>query len=195
MLRYISHLDMNRVFSRLIRRTDIPVWYTEGFNPHVKLNFALPLSLGFESTSEMVDIRIDDDSYPCESVLSELRLVMPDGLEVREVSDPVKKTSEIAFARFELFTDDEVDLDGFMSQDSITVDKKAKSGVKPTDIKPMIKQWEVLPGKIVLVLSAGSVNLNPNLVIEWAERFIGKPILIKKIVRTNVYDGQMNDFR
>ena len=44
--KYISHLDVMRAFQRAFRRSKIPVWYTEGFHPHLYLTFALPLSLG-----------------------------------------------------------------------------------------------------------------------------------------------------
>ena len=62
-MRFISHLDMTRFMSRTIRRAELPVWYTEGFNPHLYMTFALPLSLGFESDYEVVDIRLLDDNY------------------------------------------------------------------------------------------------------------------------------------
>ena len=58
--KYISHLDVNRVFSRALSRARINLWYTEGFNPHPYMSFSLPLSLGVESLCENVDIRIVD---------------------------------------------------------------------------------------------------------------------------------------
>ncbi len=48
-MKFISHLDMNRFMTRMILKSGLPVWYTEGFNPRPYLTFALPLSLGFES--------------------------------------------------------------------------------------------------------------------------------------------------
>ena len=47
-IRYISHLDLMRTMTRAIRRSRIPLWYTEGFNPHPYMTFALPLSLGMQ---------------------------------------------------------------------------------------------------------------------------------------------------
>ena len=44
-LKYISHLDINRAMSRALKRAQIPLWYTEGFNPHPYMSFSLPLSL------------------------------------------------------------------------------------------------------------------------------------------------------
>ena len=44
-MKFASHLDMNRLMTRLIRLSNIPIWYTEGFNQHPYITFALPLSL------------------------------------------------------------------------------------------------------------------------------------------------------
>ena len=52
-MKFISHLDMTRFMSRLITKANIPVWYTEGFNQHLYMNFAVPLSLGFEGLYEV----------------------------------------------------------------------------------------------------------------------------------------------
>ena len=47
--KYISHLDINRVFARTFARAGVKIWFTEGFNPHPYMSFSLPLSLGVES--------------------------------------------------------------------------------------------------------------------------------------------------
>ena len=57
-LQYISHLDLQRTFNRIINRACLPVWYTKGFNPPAKLVFALPLSVGTSSATEFLDIRL-----------------------------------------------------------------------------------------------------------------------------------------
>ena len=62
MSRFVSHLDLMRAMTRALRRADVPLWYTEGFNPHPYITFALPLSLGMESLCESMDMRIEGDS-------------------------------------------------------------------------------------------------------------------------------------
>ena len=64
-LKYISHLDLQRAVSRIIKRSGIPIRYTEGFNPHQKMVFALPLSVGSESECELLDIYIrhEEENY------------------------------------------------------------------------------------------------------------------------------------
>ena len=76
-MKFVSHLDMTRVMSRLIKKSGIPIWYTEGFNKHIYMNFALPLSLGFEGFGEIMDIRLVDDEYKNENVLNNLQKVCP----------------------------------------------------------------------------------------------------------------------
>ncbi len=193
-IKYISHLDMNRVFTRLLRRSGLPIWYTVGFNPHPKMNFALPLSLGFESESEIIDIRIEPDDFPCDEVAKQLSAVMPKGLTVKYAADPVMKVTEIAYARFLIETDGLPDLTDFFAQQTIITDKRTKSGTKPTDIRPMIKDYEINGNNLVLILSAGAINLNPTLVLSTAAQYVGAEINPIKITRTNVFDSNMKNF-
>ena len=91
---YISHLDINRMMTRAVRRAHLPMWYTEGFNPHLYMTFALPLSLGTESNCESVDMRLIDE-ISLEEVKNRLNAVLPTGIEVTEVSEPLMKASLI----------------------------------------------------------------------------------------------------
>ena len=59
--KYISHLDLNRNMLRIIHMAKLPIWYTEGFNPHPFITFALPLSLGFSGLRESMDFKLLDD--------------------------------------------------------------------------------------------------------------------------------------
>ena len=49
--RYISHLDLNRTMLRALHKSKLPIWHTEGFNPHPFATFPLPLSLGFRGVN------------------------------------------------------------------------------------------------------------------------------------------------
>lgn len=85
-LRFISHHDLMRVFELALRRSDLKVRYTEGFNPHPKVSFALALPLGVESLDEIVDIDIlHEDAAPApEDVVRRLGKEMPQGLELTD---------------------------------------------------------------------------------------------------------------
>ncbi len=194
-LKYISHLDMNRVFTRIARRSGMPIWYTEGFNPHPRINFALPLSLGFESTYEAVDIRIDDDAYSNDEAHERLKAVMPEELTVLKVTDPVMKTGEIAFARFEISLELPENAQTFFDQGEIFMEKKTKrGGIKTVDIRPLIHSYEIGEDSLTLVLSAGTDNLNPTMVIDAMSRFFEREIKVNSITRTMLYNKEMEKF-
>lgn len=196
-LKYISHLDINRVMLRMIRRAHINVWFTEGFNQHPYINFALPLSLGFESESEAVDMRINDDMSDGE-IMERLSSVAPDGMKITAVKEPIKKFSEIAYADFRITLRGEYadSLCSFLEQDEITVEKTTKKGgTKQIDLKQKIAKYSVSQsdGKTVLLITlpAGSQeNINPNLILG----AFGDDLPVKSIVRTAVYDSEMNIF-
>lgn len=174
-MRFISHLDMTRFMARVIRRAELPVWYTEGFNPHLYMTFALPLSLGFESEYEVVDIRLLDDGYPIDTLCDKLNAVCPPYITFFHAAEPVKKAGDVAYAKFDITFDDggEVaqDLSEFLSRDSIIVLKKTKKGgEKQIEVADKIKAFSVdlINNNTVLqiTLPAGSTeNLNPELFI------------------------------
>ena len=100
--KYISHLDLTRCLIRAFRRTDIPLWYTEGFNPHPHLVFGLSLPLGVEGENEILDIRLDDESYPDERVISELNRVTVPGIKFLKIDAPQQKPLFITSGLYEM---------------------------------------------------------------------------------------------
>ena len=96
-LQYISHLDLQRTFNRVISRACIPVWYTKGFNPHIKLVFSTPLSVGAQSVCEFLDIRIDRE-MACEEIMARLNRELTEELCIEEAYIPSSDFSEIEWA-------------------------------------------------------------------------------------------------
>ena len=86
-MKYVSHLDMNRYMVRLFKVAKIPAWYTEGFNQHLYLTFALPLSLGITADYDVIDLKIVDDNFSNEQILSNLREKAAQGIEILNVSE------------------------------------------------------------------------------------------------------------
>lgn len=172
-MRFISHLDMTRFMSRLIRRANIPVWYTEGFNPHLYMTFALPLSLGFESDYNVLDIRVLDDDYDISVLPEKLNAVCPPYITFFDVAEPQKKAGDVAAAEFNITFDDNgvvaKDINDFLGRDSIVVLKKTKKGgEKEIEVADKIKSYSLENSdgntKLKITLPAGSVeNLNPEL--------------------------------
>lgn len=165
-LRYISHLDLCRTVQSAMIRAKIPLWYTEGFNPHPKMVFTQPLPLFAESRCELLDIKIVEE-MPCEEILNRLRRALTDELAPIAVYTPTDKLADIAYAEYEI-RDISVSAEKLkcMLSGSIEVTKKTKSGQEKTvDIRPQVKSVSLRPdGTVACVLSAsGSEYLNPEI--------------------------------
>ena len=175
-LQYISHLDLQRTFMRVIVRACIPAWYTKGFNPHAKLVFSTPLSVGSESEYEFLDLRIDKDMSPKE-IMERLNGELTDELRIIDAYVPKSDFSEIAWATYDI----KICTEGANSEmvdtikQTLTVSplmlvKKTKSGEKEIDIVPMIRSVEAnLEGDVINLALTLKANvgefLNPELVI------------------------------
>ena len=99
--KYISHLDLNRCVARAFHKAKLPMWYTEGFNPHAFVTFALPLSLGVEGKHESMDIRLLED-MPKEEIIHRLNDALPKDIRVYDVTEPQMKPGKIAYADYEI---------------------------------------------------------------------------------------------
>lgn len=202
-LRFISHLDMNRFMPRIIRKTDIPVWYTEGFNSHIYLNFALPLSLGFLSDYEAMDFKVTDDNYSNEQVKCELIRVVPDSIEIIDVAEPHFKVGKIAFAEFKIIFEDNGqiadNLKTFLISDSIKIFKKNKKGIlKEMELADKIKNYKIEANgntELQIILNAGADNVNPQLLLSAFREFLGTDVPDSEITRTMLYTENLEIFR
>lgn len=147
---YISHLDVQRTLQRAFRRADLPLAYTNGFNPHPKLSFATALATGFSSSEEWIDVELEKSICP-EDFVNQVNLSLPDGLlftKAFEVDSSLDSLSKmLCSARYSISISWEQDvqekeiasaLERIMSSEVVVVLKKTKSGTKPTNIRPDI---------------------------------------------------------
>ena len=137
--KYISHLDLNRVFYRAVRRAEIPIWYTEGFNPHPHFRYFMPLPLGVESKCESLDIRITDDNYSNALIKENLNAVLPEGIRVVSVHEPKLKIKDIYCAVYDITytldnaTETAERIENIIKSDFLPAVKKVKRGKKKVD--------------------------------------------------------------
>lgn len=195
--KYISHLDLNRCMLRVFRRSKLPVWYTEGFNPHPYYSFALALSLGFESDCEIMDFNITDDNMSLDEIRDRLNAVMPEGMRIIAVAEQVKKITVITKAEysFSLVSEDISEVYdavmGLLAEPEILIEKKTKKGIKTVDIKPDMEiiSCELTENSVDMIirLPAGTqTNYNPTLFIEALKKFREMPFEVQKIRRTKI---------
>lgn len=160
-LQFISHLDLNRTMKTVMIRAGIPIKYSEGFNPHPKMVFALPLSVGAESITELLDFKITRPMSK-EELTERLNNAFPPEMRVLDAYQPDSKFVSIKYAEYELENDEDFSLEP-LEQDEIVLLKRTKSGEKLTDIKPMIHSYKKEGNKLTCVLSASPDQyLNPD---------------------------------
>lgn len=148
--RYLSHLDLMRLFQRAFKRADLPLTHTQGFNPRPSVSIALPLSLGVESHCELLDFELETSVAP-EEIRDRLNAALVAGIHVREVYENGEKIKNLALLRSRLVLEYDRPLpcdavqqirELFM-QPELTVEKKNKNGVTQQDIIPMIRTLTV----------------------------------------------------
>lgn len=183
-IKYISHLNLAQVFTRAIRRADLPVVISGGFNPRFRISFGPPLPLGISSSSEYLDIRLKEE-VKVEELTERLNLILPQGLKILRVktihssADSLVKiidrasyviTLKIKEKLLESEREIEKNNKRFLNLDEITVEKQTKNGIKRIDIRPSILDISVKKFKkqileLGLELKIGQQgNLNPHYV-------------------------------
>ncbi len=204
-LKYISHLDLQRALARIIKRSHIPIRYTQGFNPHPKMVFGLPLSVGCESECELLDVyMIMDESkpnvplYTPEEFKATLIPNLPIGLDYIDAYYPSKPFTSIQSAVYKVTVDLNTDesiidvLKEAFSQPLIVL-KKSKSGDRDVDISELIHNVEFFQNNktviLNLTLSAQQNNyLNPELVMNALKKnsVINSAIDYYTVLRTEI---------
>ncbi len=204
---YISHLDVNRMMTRAVRRAQLPMWYTEGFNPHPYIAFALPLSLGQSSDCEYMDIRIEGDMTD-EEVKNRLNEVLPEGIKILSAGAPVHDAKKIEKAQYfvKLVFDNQTDASLFCEKanelihgDELIAEKPGKKGhrkiMKQVNLIEFIYDAKLTCTQCIVnlqcVLAAGNTNnLNPALLVDTIEKILGIQhgqihIVRKKLITEN----------
>ena len=212
-LQYISHLDLVRTMHKIIVRAKLPLWYTEGFNPKPKMVFAAPLSIGTESMTEFVDIRLNEKIDESEA-LKRLNSNMTEVMQAIEAYYPERKLTEMKWLSYTIvIKTDSASAElaekcrEIITADRVEIEKKNKNGdIVINDIRPLIRSVNsVFDGeniRISCVLSAdASAFLNPEYIIKVLKRECGilsnENLLSEyySIMRESAYFDDMSEFR
>jgi len=190
-LRYISHLDMQNMFVKLFRIIGVKPRYSNGFNPHPKMGFALPLSLGFLSEAEYLEMETESvTGFKINEVMENLKKLSPEGLSIvfiRKKPDNLNKklasyldsaeyfiNCQLTGVENSIFFDFEKRLCDYMEQGKIIYKKVSRKSdkIKEIDIKPSILKLESSEVnnniiRLTAILHAGSDSvLNPKTLTE-----------------------------
>ena len=148
--RFISHLDLMRLFQRAFKRAGLPLTHTQGFNPRPSVSIALPLSLGAESHCELLDFDLESP-VPLEDIRNRLNAALIDGIRVREVYDNGAKIKYLALLQSRLTLEydggipagAESAIGQLFAREALVLEKKNRNGVTQQDIIPMIHNLEI----------------------------------------------------
>ncbi len=147
-LRFISHRDTVRMMTRALARSGLPVAYSQGFNPHVKMTLLLPRPVGLATDGDLAVIHLSEPRDP-DHTASRLRAQLPEGacvLGVRSLGN--RRRPELASVTYELELGAEAGVDfssiirDFLDSDSVIVQQHDRLGQEkpPLDIRPLVQE-------------------------------------------------------
>jgi radical SAM-linked protein len=187
-IKFIGHLDLMRTIQRMIRRSELPVKYSNGFNPHINMSIAQPLPVGVYSCGEYMDISFENEVSEDE-IKSRLNENSPAGIKVlgvRKISDdPNKKVfksmAEIRAARYIIkikyndISNINKDMKNILEMPEWRAIKKTKRGEKESDLKKFVKniEYKVSGNTLVIdtTISCGSIeNLSCSLLAQFIQK-------------------------
>ena len=182
-LKYTSSLDVAKIWERVLRRADLPILYTQGFNTRPRIQLAMPLPLGISSECEILDVSLREHIIIDESQLREqLLAVSPSGLTIQAIVevDPRAATlqSLVDSAEYRIRFLDDIDpgclrqkIQDILSRESIIVDRIRRRKRSVMDIRPLILDLYLdSSDDLIAHLSVGDRgNLRPDQIVEFMD--------------------------
>lgn len=195
-VKYISHLDFLRCVNRAFKRAKMPVKYSQGFNPHILQNIALPCPVGVSSECEMLDIEMTR-TLDCDELCRDLGAAMPRGIKILKAERRTNHPDffDISSARYaiDFRSDAPIEADAFDKEECYIIEKKSKRGMKEVNIKDFVQSMHTTQSgeclyHIDAVINAGSQsNLKPDLLVSAMAKYYGANFCDIKIVRKEIF--------
>ena len=185
-IKFISHLDLMRTIQRIIRRSGVPIEYSKGFNPHMALSLAQPLSVGVYSDGEYMDIVLTEEMKVAD-LLARLNEAAPPTIRFFEATpieivENVKRVPQAIalldagryIIKLKLVNEENVEekMASLLNENAWETLKKSKKGEKMADIKPLVKELKywVKDGELVinaLIATGSRENLSADLLAKF----------------------------
>ncbi|MDP9751336.1 TIGR03936 family radical SAM-associated protein [Thermoanaerobacter pentosaceus] len=186
-VKFISHLDLLRVFQRALRRADIKVAFSQGFNPRPKISFGPALLVGATTEGDYMDIEVEEDISP-EEFKKKMNKVLPPGIEIVEscevelndaLSTKIKAAEYILQVNVrKSIKDIQNKIEEFMRRDIIEIEKKSKRGKKMINLRPYVLELKVIEEaedylKFYIKLKLGEGAPNPLHLLKALNEYVG----------------------
>ncbi|MCE9624208.1 MAG: TIGR03936 family radical SAM-associated protein, partial [Deltaproteobacteria bacterium] len=178
---FLSHLDLATLLHRAMKRSEIPVGYSKGFNPMMLVSLSPPQPVGVESEAEYLDIELTEFLAP-EDFLARMNEELPAGISFTQARTLERKGTSLNSAiREQVYAIDVLGSEQEFSGDlpdrvltlrnspEVRIERRRAKELKSVDIRPFIKDIEVVaPNQLHLVTRFGqtSGSIRPSEVLE-----------------------------
>lgn len=148
--RYLSHLELVRVFTRALRRAGLNLVYSQGYHPMPKLSFSPALPVGMESLHEIVDIELYE-TMPFSVAKEKIDQQLPHGIEIEDIEEISReqKISSLKESHFYIAMNgleiDRDDLEAFLHSDWFPITKVGRKGTQQIDARALVKSMTIVP--------------------------------------------------
>ncbi len=191
--KYISHLDMQRLFHRSIRRAGIPARYSQGFNPHMNMSFASPLPVGMETRGDYLEF-YTTENIGIPDALERLNETIPEGFRVMKMGELEEAAGKLMAltvqAEYELQCEQAFLgewLSHIMQKDSYMLTRVRKGKTRTFDIRPLIHAYVPEENRLTLRLeNSGAGSLSPLFLLQEASKSAGEK-QTARVIRTDLY--------
>ncbi len=152
-IRFLSHLDMMRLWERAVRRARLPLRYSQGFHPHPRLSLALPLAVGMTADAEWLECELAPAVAPGE-VQRRLAGQLPPGIVLREVREAPWKAPALAArvraGAYELIvrhplpcSEAQAQVERFLQSPTWVVEERHKERLRKIDLRQAVGEVEL----------------------------------------------------
>ena len=159
-LRYTGHLDLHKLWERAARRAELPLAYSQGFHPQPKISLAAAVPLGFSSTCEVLDMRLERD-FALDGLTEQLNETLPPGIRVTSIEQVDERApalqTQVVEAEYQVELPEQADpsdlkrrIESALASESILRERRGKK----YDLRPLIESLEAMDDKIVMLLAA-----------------------------------------
>ena len=180
---FLSHLELMKIFRQAFRRSSLEVKFSEGFNPHMKLSFAIAKSVGLESKGELLEIEVKDkiDNKKFQAIINEF---LPKGLEVVKIKEKEKTSKSLSAllkkAVYRIWGEKEVieRIEGKLEEKEIMVNVRTKRKEEIRNIKEFIVGVKIGENDLFITVFAGSEK---NLRIDYLLKYLNEEISVERV--------------
>jgi len=189
-MKYISHIDLLRHFTRAFRRAGLEIEYSEGFNPHMLINLGTPLPLGISSSAEYITVRtVDTDGA---TFMENYNRVAPVGLEATKaftlsVNPNVAGRTVAADYAVKQVGAVKKDVEHVVNLLTLEMPITKKGETTMKDVAPMINGVRVYSDSLNVCLAAGNTTLRPDRFTEFLAEKYGFTVMTTELWKYDQY--------